>query len=39
MKNQYIADINVYRKYGLIRAISDSGNIRVGVFWRQPNPE
>lgn len=33
MKNQYIADINDFRKYGLIRAISDSGNIRVGVCW------
>jgi hypothetical protein len=33
MKNQYIADINDYRKYGLIRTLSDSGKIRVGICW------
>jgi hypothetical protein len=33
MKNQYIADINDYRKYGLLRSLSGSGNIRIGVCW------
>jgi hypothetical protein len=33
MKNQYVADINDYRKYGLLRTLSDSGKIRTGVSW------
>lgn len=33
MKNQYVADINDYRKYGLIRMLSDGGKIRTGVCW------
>lgn len=33
MKNQYVADINDYRKYGLIRTLSGSGKIRTGVCW------
>jgi hypothetical protein len=33
MKNQYVADINDYRKYGLLRALSDNGKIRTGVCW------
>lgn len=33
MKNQYVADINDYRKYGLIRVLSDNGRIRTGVCW------
>ncbi|MBT1070173.1 hypothetical protein [Pelotalea chapellei] len=33
MKNQYVADINDYRKYGLLRILSGSGKIRTGVCW------
>jgi hypothetical protein len=33
MKNQYIADINDYRKYGLLRGLSAEGMIRTGVCW------
>jgi hypothetical protein len=33
MKNQYVTDINDYRKYGLLRALSSNGAMRVGVCW------
>ncbi len=33
MKNQYVADINDYRKYGILRTLSDCGKIRMGVCW------
>ena len=33
MKNQYFGDINDYRKYGLIRILSNSGIIRTGICW------
>ena len=33
MKNQYVADINDYRKYGLLRILSDGGRIRIGCCW------
>ncbi|HUL00851.1 MAG TPA: hypothetical protein VLX29_08355 [Nitrospirota bacterium] len=33
MKNQYFGDINDYRKYGLIRMLSDTGKLRVGICW------
>ena len=33
MKNQYFGDINDYRKYGLIRILSDGGVIRTGICW------
>ncbi len=33
MKNQYVADINDYRKYGLLRTLSGNGKIRTGVCW------
>ena len=35
MKNQYVGDINDYKKYGLIRALVGEGEdaFRVGVFW------
>jgi chromosome condensin MukBEF MukE localization factor len=33
MKNQNIADINDYRKFGLVRTLSDSGKIRIDVCW------
>jgi len=33
MKNQYVADINDYRKYGLLRTLSGIGKIRTGLCW------
>jgi hypothetical protein len=33
MKNQYVGDINDYRKYGLIRALSASGKLSTAVCW------
>ena len=35
MKNQYVGDINDYKKYGLIRVLAGDGEhaFRVGVFW------
>lgn len=33
MKHQYVGDINDYRKYALIRALTAGGAIRVGVCW------
>jgi len=33
MKNQYVADVNDYRKYGLLRTLSGNGKIRTGVCW------
>jgi len=33
MKNQYYGDVNIYRKYGLIRILSNSGIVRMGICW------
>ncbi len=33
MKNQYFGDINDYRKYGLLRLLSDRGKINTAVCW------
>ena len=35
MKNQYVGDVNDYRKYGLIRALcgEDKDALRLGVLW------
>ncbi len=33
MKHQYFGDINDYRKYGLIRTIQRSGNLRTLIAW------
>lgn len=33
MKHQYVGDINDYRKYALLRALSASGTNRIGVCW------
>lgn len=33
MKNQYVGDINDYRKYGLIRLLSGLGKLRTAVCW------
>jgi hypothetical protein len=33
MKNQYFGDINDYRKYGLLRGLSNDGEISTFVCW------
>ncbi len=33
MKNQYFGDINDFKKYGILRALSDGGKIKIGVCW------
>lgn len=33
MKNQYFADINDYRKYGILRVLAGKGEIRTAVCW------
>lgn len=33
MKHQYVGDINDYRKYALLRALSSGGANRIGVCW------
>jgi len=33
MKNKSFGDINDYKKYGILRILSDSGKIRTGVCW------
>jgi hypothetical protein len=33
MKNQYVVDINDYRKYALLRILAGAGDIRTGVCW------
>ncbi|MDX1001549.1 hypothetical protein GOE20_11555 [Sinorhizobium medicae] len=33
MKDQYVGDINDYRKYALLRALSAGGANRIGVCW------
>ena len=33
MKNQYFGDVNDYRKYGLLRCISEATGLSIGVLW------
>jgi hypothetical protein len=33
MKNQYVGDINDFRKYGLIRSLTGKSSFRVGICW------
>lgn len=33
MKDQYVGDINDYRKYALLRVLSAGGANRIGVCW------
>ncbi len=33
MKDQYFGDVNDYRKYGLLRGLSQEGHFRLGVCW------
>ena len=39
MKNQYVGDVNDYRKYGLIRALIGDQDIKVGVCWMLTAPD
>ena len=39
MKNQYVADINDYRKYGLLRILSGYGLISTDVGWMLTAPD
>ena len=39
MKNQYVGDVNDYRKYGLIRALIGDRDIKVGVCWMLTPPD
>lgn len=33
MKNQYVGDINDYRKYGLLRLLTINSNMKIAVCW------
>ena len=33
MKEQYVGDINDYRKYALLRALAGEGAVKIGVCW------
>ena len=33
MKNQYFGDVNDYRKYGLLRILTDNGKLNTGICW------
>ncbi len=33
MKLQYLGDVNDYRKYSLLRYLSDRGQFKIGVCW------
>ena len=33
MKNQYFGDINDYRKYGLLRILTNRGEVKIAVCW------
>jgi hypothetical protein len=33
LKNQYFGDVNDYRKYGLLRCITDASGLSLGVCW------
>jgi len=33
LKEQYVGDINDYRKYALLRALADGGRHRIGIGW------
>ena len=39
MKDQYFGDVNDYRKYGLLREILASANVRLGVCWMLTAPD
>lgn len=39
MKHQYFGDINDYRKYGLLRALSQASGLPLGVCWLLTAPD
>jgi len=39
MKEQYVGDINDYRKYALLRALAGDGQIKIGVCWMLTPPD
>lgn len=39
MKDQYFGDINDYRKYGLLRALTEASGLRLGVCWLLTAPD
>src|SRR5512135_1990069 len=39
MKDQYFGDINDYRKYGLLRLLSDLGSTPTTVCWMRTPPD
>jgi hypothetical protein len=39
MKEQYVGDVNDYRKYALLRHLTKVGGIRVGVCWMLTSPD
>jgi hypothetical protein len=39
MKEQYVGDINDYRKYALLRALAKDRGIRIGICWMLTPPD
>ena len=39
MKEQYIGDVNDYRKYALLRLLAKEGGVKVGVCWMLTQPD
>ena len=39
MKEQYVGDVNDYRKYALLRHLSRGGSTRIGVCWMLTPPD
>lgn len=39
MKDQYVGDINDYRKYAILRVLAGSGDVRVGTCWMKTPPD
>lgn len=39
MKEQYVGDINDYRKFALLRRLGDSGRVPIGVCWMLTPPD
>src|SRR3954468_6067603 len=39
MKEQYVGDVNDYRKYALLRHLTQEARIRIGVCWMLTPPD
>ena len=39
MKEQYVGDVNDFRKYALLRVLAQTGRLRVGVQWMLTPPD